>query len=324
MQPLSIIAYLDGRAGHEKQTRAILQALTDLTKINIVYKKVAVSRAAYCRNLARYLIAFAGSSKNWHLSAAADLIIGTGTYTHLPMLTEKKIRLKAHNKPLFAVTCMTPEPFLRNSFDLCCIPAHDEPTLRENIFVTLGPPTPRIRSGKHESDRGLILVGGTDRKSHIWDTGTVAGQIRTVIKKNQSIQWTVSSSPRTPAETCIKLEKLASELNFIFIRSEDTPSGWVEGQYAVNKSVWVTADSVSMMYEALNAGCSVGVLPVEWIKPENKFQKGIDLLKTRRLIVDFEDWQNGAPMPDQPADQFNEAGRCAREILKRWWPERLQ
>jgi hypothetical protein len=32
MKPLSIVAYFDGRLGHEKQTRGILQALADITK----------------------------------------------------------------------------------------------------------------------------------------------------------------------------------------------------------------------------------------------------------------------------------------------------
>jgi len=42
------------------------------------------------------------------------------------------------------------------------------------------------------------------------------------------------------------------------------------------------------------------------------------------MIVEFSDWQTGAKMPVPPAEQFNEALRCAREILQRWWPSRLQ
>jgi hypothetical protein len=79
-----------------------------------------------------------------------------------------------------------------------------------------------------------------------------------------------------------------------------------------------------MVYEALNAGCSVGVLPVEWLQQENKFQKSLAILLEKKMIVEFSDWQTGAKMPVPTAEQFNEALRCAREILQRWWPNRLQ
>ena len=109
-----------------------------------------------------------------------------------------------------------------------------------------------------------------------------------------------------------------------FFRSEDTPKGWIEEQYALNKTVWVTADSISMVYEALNGGCSVGILPVEWLKQDNKFVRSLAMLREKKMIVEFDDWQTGNQLPEPPAETFHEAWRCAREILRRWWPERLR
>ena len=325
MKPLSIVAYFDGRPGHEKQTHGILQALADITITDVVSKKVSVSHLAYFKNWATYVLSFLQNPKAEDFHAPVDLIIGTGTYTHLPMLLENKTRLKIYGKPARVVTCMSPERFLLNKFDLCCIPAHDNFPPHENVFITLGPPTSVKFEKQHESDRGLILVGGLDRKSHKWNSRTVAEQIQTIIAKNPVTQWTVSSSPRTPEETCKELEDMASDLKQLsFFRSEATPEGWVEEQYAINGTVWVTADSISMVYEALNAGCSVGVLPVEWLQQENKFQKSLAILLEKKMIVEFCDWQTGAKMPVPTAEQFNEALRCAREILQRWWPNRLQ
>ena len=325
MKPLSIVAYFDGRPGHEKQTHGILQALADITITDVVSKKVSVSHLAYFKNWATYLLSFLQSPKVEDFHTPVDLIIGTGTYTHLPMLLENKARLKIFGKTARVVTCMSPERFLLNKFDLCCIPAHDNFPPRENVFITLGPPTSVKFEKQHESDRGLILVGGLDRKSHKWDSRTVAEQIQTIIAKNPVTEWTVSSSPRTPEDTCKELEDMASDLKQLrFFRSEDTPEGWVEEQYAISGTVWVTADSISMVYEALNAGCSVGVLPVEWLQQENKFQKSLAILLEKKMIVEFSDWQTGAKMPVPPAEQFNEALRCAREILQRWWPSRIQ
>jgi mitochondrial fission protein ELM1 len=136
--------------------------------------------------------------------------------------------------------------------------------------------------------------------------------------------WTVSSSPRTPEETLASLEKLAkSHDNCIFFKSQDTPAGWVEEQYAMNGVVWVTADSISMIFESITAGCRVGVLPVEWKHSHNKFERSIDYLVQNGWAISYEGWHTGARSEVNRAP-LDEADRCAKEILKRWWPDRLQ
>ena len=325
MKPLSIVAYFDGRAGHEKQTWAILQALEGLTDINVASRKVQVSTSAYGKNWLNYILAFLQNPTSDQFPNPADLIIGTGTRTHLPMLLEKRGLAKIYQITARLVTCMTPERFLLDKFDLCCVPAHDNLALRKNIFMTLGPPAPVPVQEKHQDDRGLILVGGVDSKSHRWDSRTVVEQIRTIVTKNPEVHWTISSSPRTPEDTSKDLEKIGASMEQVnFFRSEDTPRGWIEEQYAVNKTVWVTADSVSMVYEALNGGCSLGILPVEWLKQDNKFERSLAMLRGKKMVVEFKDWQTGAALPEPPAEPFNEAKRCAREILQRFWPDRLQ
>ena len=79
-----------------------------------------------------------------------------------------------------------------------------------------------------------------------------------------------------------------------------------------------------MVYEALSAGCSVGILPVEWLQRDNKFQKSLNILHDRKMIVDFNEWKTGAKMPTLINVQLHESLRCAREILRKWWPDRLQ
>jgi hypothetical protein len=78
-----------------------------------------------------------------------------------------------------------------------------------------------------------------------------------------------------------------------------------------------------MVYEALTAGCSVGILPVDWLRQDNKFKKSLQFLLDKEMIVYFDAWQQEASMPTQKGEKFNESLRCAREILRRWWPERL-
>jgi len=325
MKPLSIVAYFDGRPGHEKQTRGILHALDSMTPVEVESIQVTAASSAYAKNWAAYLFSFLLPGRTESVSISVDLIIGTGSHTHIPMLLAKKLRSNQSGQQVRVITCMTPDSLLQNKFDLCCVPVHDEPAEKDNIFVTLGPPNTVKYEGKQQNDRGLILVGGVDTKSHVWKSEEIAAQIRAVIDKNQSMRWTVSSSPRTPDDICQDLEEMAASMkNVSFFRSTETPAGWVEEQYALNRTVWVTADSISMVYEALTAGCSVGILPVEWLSPDNKFTKSLHFLADKEMIVYFWAWQKGAPMPARKNERLNESKRCAQEILRRWWPERLQ
>ena len=324
MKPLSVVAYFDGRPGHEKQTRGILHALSAMTPIEVDSKKVSVAPSVYLKNWAAYCYSVLLPDRFDSEADPVDLIIGTGTHTHIPMLLAKKSQRSRSVRQRHIVTCMTPDVLLRNKFDLCFVPAHDEPAAEGNIFVTNGPPNTLRYEGRHRDNRGLILIGGVDTKSHVWKSEETTAQIRIIIDRNPALHWTISSSPRTPEDTCQFLDTIAaSKKNTAFYRAATTPPGWIEEQYALNRTVWVTADSISMIYEALTAGCSVGVLPVEWVNPENKFTKSLTFLTQKELIIAFDAWLKGESMPGRKNELLNESKRCAEEILRRWWPDRL-
>jgi len=315
--PLFVVSYSDGRPGHEKQTRAVVEALAVMTSLTIMSCELAPT--AGWRRLVQGLKAFTGQPE---LAAGleprkVDLIIGTGSTTHLPMIALKRL-CRAR-----LVTCMSPDPLLRRWFDLCLIPRHDAPPVRDNIFSTFGPPCINVGGSRHDPRRALILAGGTDPKSHRWDTSAFMTQIQQLHSRMPEMRWTISSSPRTPADTVERLVRFAEACQSVtFFRAEETPPGWIESAYQVHGQVWVSADSVSMVYEALTAGCHVGILPVAWNHPQNKFQKGIDDLADHGLILGYKNWLEGASWSADPKP-LNEADRCASEILRRWWPIRL-
>jgi mitochondrial fission protein ELM1 len=315
--PLRVVMCTDGRPGHEKQTRAVLAAMAAMTPLSV--ETCALAPTSGWRRLAqgfRAWVAPDGSGAGLGLRAV-DLIIGAGSTAHLPMIALKR-RSRAR-----LVVCMSPDPLLRRWFDLCLVPRHDCPPVRKNIFPTFGPPCIKISGGRHDTLQGLILAGGIDPKSHRWDTSAFMAQVRQLRDRMPEVRWTISSSPRTPADTVEMLQRLAeNHRNVAFFRAEETPSGWIESAYQAHGLVWVTADSVSMVYEALTAGCRVGILPVAWNHPHNKFQKGIDDLTKHDLVLDYQRWQAGASWPETP-EPLNEAERCASEILRRWWPTRL-
>lgn len=319
MTPLRIIAIMDGRPGHEKQTQGVIQAMGKKTPVTVSYRSLpSLSLAATLRSWCAYLANVVWKPMDANANVGADMVIGTGSHTHVPVLLLKQ------QTGAKAVTCMTPMYPLKLNFDLCLVPSHDRPGLAENVFMTTGPPGIGAPKGTPALDSGLVLIGGIDEKSHTWNTEATLDQLTQILDRTADYHWTISSSPRTPADTVARLRELAAAYpGTSFYDAKDTPRGWIETQYSQNRIAWVTADSISMVYEALGAGCGVGILPVSWKHPENKFQTSIDDLYASGLAISFDRWLAGDPIPviHKP---LNEADRCAAEILRRWWPERLE
>jgi mitochondrial fission protein ELM1 len=315
MKALAVVMFLDGRPGHEKQTNAVIRALAEKTNLHIRYKYVHPSFKEGLKAWTEYLLlAFTAKERK---TGTVDLIIGTGSYTHIPMIIFKN---KFGGK---TVTCMTPDFLVKNKIDLCFVPRHDNVKSSRNIFETTGPPGKALFEPKHDVKKGLILIGGIDRKSHIWDSEKTLSQIKTIIQKEPDMTWTISSSRRTPDSMIPLLEDLeAGNRQVKFFTQDKTPEQWIEKAYSENKIVWITGDSVSMIYEALTAGCSVGILPVQWKKKRNKFQNSIDYLAETGRVIAYEMWLEGKQL-ESPA-MLDEASNCAMEILRRWWPEKLQ
>lgn len=292
--PLYVIAFLDGRLGHEKQTKGVIQALARLTPTDVQYltipkpcfKSALLDWATYM--MAASILHLKARRGYFSPPSPVDLIIGAGSYIHIPMLLLKR---ECGAK---VVTCMTPNELLIKKIDLCFVPQHDRRKSLPNVFVTVGPPNTAPFLERHDKEKGLILVGGIDEKSHTWHSQDTIAQIESILQIEPEIKWTIATSPRTPQDMDGPLRGLAStHANVKFFVPEDTSSGWIEEQYAENFTVWVTADSISMIYEALTAGCRVGVLPVQWKRKNSKYQRSVDYVLGKKLAVPYEWWRGG-------------------------------
>jgi len=305
---------MDGRPGHEKQTKGIIQALQSLVEVET--REIVVNRLTPLGILRQLFFLFLPGNGFSHPQIGdTDLLLGTGSRTHLPLLLFKK------RYAIPAVTCMSPPFFIRNYFDLCFIPEHDGVKEQHNIQHTIGAPNCSRNKGLHQENCGLILLGGVDTKSHRWEPAKITNMVRQIVQRELLKQWTISSSPRTPQETIDQMRILESEFtNVTFFDYKATPPGWIETQYDKNQVAWVTSDSISMIYEALTAGCKVGILPMQWIRESSKFKNNENLLLTKGLVISFSSWmQNNAIW--QENIELNEALRCAERILQKWWPK---
>jgi mitochondrial fission protein ELM1 len=315
MQPLRVTLFSDGRPGHEKQSLGILEALQNYCAVEV--ERVAIAPGSLLVDIIDHLGYLFRRGRRPSPGGRQDLLIGTGSRTHLPMLS-----LKRKNSAR-AVTCMSPMVLLRNDFDLCFVPLHDRIRDAENIFRTIGPPNIATPFSAPDQSRGLILVGGEDERSHIWEDKRIVADISQLMQDNMAVDWTISSSPRTPEATEELLKELVlGRTGVRFIPFSETGPGWVEEQYCRNGQVWITGDSISMVYEALSAGCRVGVLEVCWKRHNNKFSRSLEYLIAEQRLVTFSQYREGRARWAEHAP-LNEADRCAREILRRWWPKNL-
>ena len=297
--PCVIWRIIDGKRGHERQTQGLIEALGRLMPVEVTNIP--------CLSLLESVAAALGFGSPFNALPSPTLIVGAGHSTHATMLALKQAY---GGKSLVLMKPSLP----RRWFDLCLIPQHDEVT-GTNVFVTQGAINPIQPFKEKDAALGLILVGGVS--SHYeWDEASVVDQVGQIVQSGGS--WQLTTSPRTPASTLQQLENLnlpqLSVLPFV-----DTPSDWLPEQMSMASQIWVTPDSVSMVYEALTSGAAVGLMELTK-KQEGRVVRGVEGLAQKGRVRWFHQWVSDHQLPI-PATPFNEAARCAQWIRDNWFPE---
>jgi hypothetical protein len=236
-----------------------------------------------------------------------DLLIGTGNATHLAMLVARRRRGGR------AVVLMKPSLPIA-WFDLVIAPAHDRLAPGENLLITRGALN-RVRPAETKNPQeGLILIGGPERE-HPWAPDELQAQITAITHRHRDIQWCAASSRRTPADFLPQLRKLQLA-NLQTVAVEDVDADWLPQKLATASTVWVTEDSVNMLYEALTAGAATGLLSMpRRSASQSKRNLGGGLLADR-LVTSFDDWRNGQAL-EPPSEPLDEAGRCADWLVQK-------
>ena len=290
---------LDEKAGHEAQSAGLVAALGRLCSVDCHDLPALGGRDALFRFLSG---SFAEGSK----LPDPDLLIGAGHRTHMTLLAARRGRGGR------AVVLMKPS-LPTCWFDLCLIPEHDRPAGAGNIFPTQGVLNTIHASPDASIKRGLILLGGPSAH-YRWNREDLLAQLRGVVRADPSVHWILTTSRRTPEATEAGLLGL-EERNLEVVPFAQTEPGWVAARLQECGLVWVSEDSVSMVYEALTAGARVGLLKVPKEGNGSRVSRGVLSLIESQRVTPF-----AQPVPDlgslsaQPA-LFDEADRCARHIL---------
>lgn len=242
--------------------------------------------------------------------SAPDWIIVAGERTHWAGLAARRV----HGGRL--IVLMRPSlPYYL--FDLCCVPRHDAPPVRANILPTLGVANAVQPSRGHDFQRGLILLGGESRH-HQWDTAAMVPQVCEIMRYAKNIRFTLADSPRTPAlalETIAKAAGTWAGQALETVSYADAAEGWLVQQLRHCATIWVTEDSVSMVYEALTSGAATGVLHVPARRANSRVAKAIQIAVDEKLVTPFHQWQRMHVL-SPPGRVVNEARRLAQAIVK--------
>ena len=111
---------------------------------------------------------------------------------------------------------------------------------------------------------------------------------------------------------------LGSLTDGMFARWQDAAPDFLESRLPTATQVWVTADSVSMLYEALSAGAVVGVmeLPLKRPKRSNKLVRGLlKLHENGQIHLSHESPR--MPIKAATSTTMSESRRCADIVLER-------
>ena len=279
--------FLDGKAGHDKQSLALVQSLKNQTKcrtfdinvqsqlnpiLNIIFKSYKIPE---------------GIPK-------PDIAIGSGHKTHLHLLAVKR----CYEAKIIVIM----KPSLPLSFfDLCVISKHDNVKKGPNIFITQTALVNFNSNIKKKENVGLFLVGGPSRH-YQWDTKIVQQQIEEISDRFKFRNLLLTTSRRTPSDFVSKLKKLKIN-NIKIYEYNKIKKTWLDKQINKVRNIWVTNDSYSMIIEALASGAQTDILELK-NKSNSKLTKEINEIKinlNKKIYIQ------------------NESKRVATHIKKIWF-----
>ncbi len=298
-RPLIIWRLTDGKPGHEKQTLGLAHALLS-KRPGECFDLVAPVRSTALLHWLQ------GRFPAGNGLPAPDLLLAAGHATHFAVLAARR----AHGGK--AILLMKPSLPLA-LFDLCVIPEHDNPPQRDNVVPIRGVLNDVRTAATASPDHGLILIGGVS--AHFgWDDAAVATAVVAIARSTPQIAWQLTTSRRTPATF---LDALPHPLptNLELIPHHETGPGWLEAALAEAGQVWVTEDSVSMLYESLTAGAGVGLLRLPQPR-DSRVRRGVEKLVADGWVTPYEAWQHGLPIARR-LEKFNEASRVTDLILEK-------
>ena len=281
--------FADGRKGHENQTRGLLNAFTALNENRL--------------ELETYWFKPDTSTFQLKNHPRPQLILGAGHATHLPVLRARVL--------YGGVTVLLMKPSIPAIFfDMVLVPHHDFCSNFGNVHYTLGVLNV-ISQTRPEPTLGAILLGGTSRHFK-WDNERISANIHEICNENPDKHWKICDSPRSPDDVLRRIEEYPNVTKYSW---RETNEDFIPSVLGSSSEIWVSCDSVSMVYEAVSTGVPVGILELDSARRNNKVHRGLNELAAAGYIqYSGEGFNLHAAEGNRP--KLSESTRCAKLVLQ--------
>ncbi|NNH00129.1 ELM1/GtrOC1 family putative glycosyltransferase [Acinetobacter sp. ANC 5414] len=294
---MHIVYVSDGKAGHRSQAVGLYKAMQRQSAEEVTFEEVSIDQ------LPVFSLFSAIFNKNFAaLKQRPDYIFGVGSHTQLRVLLLGQVYPQAKTiilmKPNFPVTW----------FDYAIIPEHDGMAASEHVILTQGALNPIVNEQRHQQNRLLIALGGSSKR-HQWNEEKVLDSIQQIVNLHPQAEIILTTSRRTPEEFLDHLNEKSFASRLKIFPVEQTPQGWIFEEMQQAEAVWVTEDSVSMIFEALTAGCRVGIIEIDRLKSD-RITQSIDLILKHGLVS-----QSASILKLAEPSAFKEAERVAIYLL---------
>lgn len=282
-----IYCITDGKIGHFRQSEGLAKALQQLKSNDYDIQTLPKF------SLWQWLKSFGRCAEKIQ---SKSIVIGVGHRTHFSLLYYKwKYRSKS-------IVIMKPS-LPKSWFDYCIVPKHDGLLEQGNVLVTEGAMNALSLMAVNKENQILILIGGPSSACEWQDEDIYEKLLQKLQFVDINTKIILSTSRRTPANFIRKLpQNILDKVELIDFK--DIDASWLPEQLLKSKEAWVTSESISMIYEALSAGCLVKTIDVIGLKGKiaQNLENLISTNKVNSELVHFE--------------RLNESNRIAQQLLK--------
>lgn len=238
-------------------------------------------------------------------AAKVNLVICAGHGSHLAAINLARLHKCA------CMVCMRPS-LPRCFFTLEFVPEHDlkaKDSKCKKIFPTKGVLNRAKKQDPESKKRNILfLIGGASRE-YKWDSEQLLNQI-THIARYSSSSIVLTTSRRTDPDFIAEVSQACPNIHVV--PYDQTDDAWYQRNLDTAKEVWVTRDSVSMVYESITAGIPTGLLEMEprtFIKGKvSRVTRGMEKLIADGQVANFTQWGQNHQLPTPtPLDEANRA-----------------
>jgi mitochondrial fission protein ELM1 len=281
---MNILWIKDGKQGHEKQVKVLIDELSKSIDINLIEQNYKTNNFSRLNHYFHYLTNNFFNKNNEFINLVnkcnqnnINLVIGAGSSVHISMLLIKKYFKSTYQKNINLVSILVPSLFHKH-FDVICAPLHDEKKLanNENIIYFQGS-LAKVSIKDVDENIGLIALGGVN-KHYDFDEVSLLKQIQYILTLYPEKKWFLFDSRRTPKNITKEISKLKNEFSNLTISERGFDDVLEKASIK-----FITQDSVNMVYEALSTRGKTYLFNMN-SKKENKITRQMDLLITNKQL----------------------------------------